>query len=88
MTVSVDGRLYTVRGENGAHDKAMAECLTALKKCCGGITKMSTERKRAPGVLAHSNAQSVKSWPIDALFYRTRPAVKRTLFDIMRGALP
>ena len=31
MTVSVDGRLYTVRGENGAHDKAMAECLTALK---------------------------------------------------------
>lgn len=31
LTVSVGGRLYTVRGENGAHDKAMAECLAALK---------------------------------------------------------
>lgn len=32
LTVSIGGRLYTVRGENGAHDKAMAECLSALKK--------------------------------------------------------
>lgn len=49
---------------------------------------MSTEKKAGARVLAHSNAQSVKSWPIDAFILpRTRPAVKRTLFDTLCVAL-
>lgn len=49
---------------------------------------MSTEKKAGARVLEHSNAQSVKSWPIDAFILpRTRPAVKRTLFDTLCVAL-
>ena len=49
---------------------------------------MSTEKKAGARVLEHSNAQSVKSWPIDAIILpRTRPAVKRTLFDTLCVAL-
>lgn len=48
---------------------------------------MSTEKKAGARVLEHSNAQSVKSWPIDAFILpRTRPAVKRTLRDTLCAA--
>lgn len=48
---------------------------------------MSTEKKAGARVLEHSNAQSVKSWPIDAfILLRTRPAVKRTLRDTLCAA--
>lgn len=49
---------------------------------------MSTEKKAGARVLEHSNAQSVKSWPIDAFILpRTRPAVKRALRDTLCVAL-
>ena len=49
---------------------------------------MSTDKKAGARVLEHSNAQSVKSWPIDAFILpRTRPAVKRALRDTLCVAL-